>query len=70
MLTNFYKWYDQVQEPWRLFIALAFALPLILGCTAMPHMHTMLGFGVCWLGILYSFFLLVTRIKYIHRRVK
>ena len=66
MLTNFHKWYDRLKEPYRLLLALLIASPLIAGFNALPHIHTRFGFVICGVGVLYTLFIFVTRVIYIH----
>jgi hypothetical protein len=58
MITKFYRWYDTVREPYRLFIALGLAM---LGIIPLSMGKGWLAF----LGAIWLVFLLLTRFWFV-----
>lgn len=56
-LKKFWAYFDAVQEPYRLILAMGMITPLILGINLCSLGHSILGF----LGILFTTFLVLSK---------
>jgi len=64
MLFKFYRWYDQVLEPWRLLLALVLASPVIFGLSSEI-------FWIQLFGAFYAVALILTRMWWtLHKKRK